>query len=269
MQNATSTKIKDTSGCHYPYYLSAQKLLVMFVPALITLLVLCASTIDGRATKDEVGPSRRKLGYYEYTCEDYVDLNDRCCGEDLSECKCPIREWFIFQGIWDHKCEMIASYVKECTADEEETLPNIVESAIALGSFTTLVAAVTAAELDGTLASSDAEFTVFAPTDDAFASLPEGLVECLLKDENKEVLTSILLYHVVDGAAASSGLSDGQEIETLNGESVTVDITDGVVKIDDSVVSQPDFMTSNGIIHVLDSVLVPPGVNVTAFLEFC
>lgn len=241
----------------------------MFAFALITLLALCASPSNGQLTNDKVEPSRRKLGYYEYTCDEYIDLNNRCCGEDLSECTCPIREWFLFQSHWDHKCEKIGAYAEECTADEEETLPNIVESAVALGSFSTLVAAVTAAGLDSTLASSDKEFTVFAPTDTAFASLPDGLVGCLLKDENAEVLTSILLYHVVDGAAASSGLSDGQEIETLNGESVTVDITDGVVKINDSVVSTPDFMTSNGIIHVIDSVLVPPGVDVAAFLESC
>ena len=241
----------------------------MIAITLVSLLVFYISSCDGHVTKDEIEPSRRKLGYYEYTCDDYIDLNDRCCGEDLSACKCPIRTWIWFEHKWQYKCEKLAAYVEECSKEEEEeTLPNLVTSAIELGSFTTLVAAVTAADLADALSSPDIRYTVFAPTDTAFSNLPEGLVQCLLKEENKEVLSSILLYHVVDGVAASSGLSDGQVIPTLNGESVIVDLTDGV-KINDSVVSQADFMTSNGVIHVIDSVLVPPIVDVPAFLAAC
>lgn len=237
----------------------------MIAITLVTLLAFCLSSCDGHVAKDEIEPSHRKLGYYKYTCEDYIDLNDRCCGDDLSACKCPIRNWSWFEYKWECKCKKLTAYVEECSEPE---LLNIVASAIELGSFSTLVAAVTAADLADVLSSADARYTVFAPTDAAFSNLPDGLVQCLLKEENKEILSSILLYHVVDGVAASSGLSDGQVIETLNGESVTVDLTDGV-KINDSVVSQPDFMASNGIIHVIDSVLVPSSVDVAAFLAEC
>jgi len=148
------------------------------------------------------------------------------------------------------------------------SLSNIVTTAVELGSFTTLAAALTAADLVGALSSPTELYTVFAPTDDAFALLPDGLVDCLLKEENKGALTSILLYHVVSGVAPSTALKCGQVIETLNGESVTVDLSSGV-KINDSVVLLADVMASNGIIHALDSVLVPPSIDVTAFLSTC
>ena len=149
-------------------------------------------------------------------------------------------------------------------ADEPGT---IVDVAAANGSFETLVAAVTAADLADTL-SSDGPFTVFAPTDDAFAALPDGLVDCLLLEENLEPLTAILTYHVVDGEVMSTDLTDGP-VPTLQGEDIIVDLTDGVVLNDSASVIIADVPASNGVIHAIDGVLVPPSIDVAAFLDTC
>ena len=149
-------------------------------------------------------------------------------------------------------------------ADEPGT---IVDVAAANGSFETLVAAVTAADLADTL-SSDGPFTVFAPTDYAFAALPDGLVDCLLLEENLEPLTAILTYHVVDGEVMSTDLTDGP-VPTLQGEDIIVDLTDGVVLNDSASVIIADVPASNGVIHAIDGVLVPPSIDVAAFLDTC
>merc|ERR1711865_1057570 len=114
------------------------------------------------------------------------------------------------------------------------------------GSFTTLVAALSATDLVGALSEPNGPFTVFAPTDDAFAALPDGLVTCLLEPDNKGALTSILTYHVVSGQVLSTDLEDGMTATTLQGEDVTVDLTDGVM-INDSEVISADVMTTNGV----------------------
>ncbi|MFZ9857645.1 MAG: fasciclin domain-containing protein [Roseiflexaceae bacterium] len=137
---------------------------------------------------------------------------------------------------------------------------DIVDTAIADGRFTTLVAAVQAAGLVDTL-KGEGPFTVFAPTDDAFAKLPAGTVEDLLKPENLETLTNILLYHVVSGKvmAADVVTLDGQSAETVfAGNSVTISVKDGNVFLNDNVqVIITDIETSNGVIHVIDTVLLP------------
>ena len=138
---------------------------------------------------------------------------------------------------------------------------DIVDTAVADGRFTTLVAAVQAAELVDTL-KSEGPFTVFAPTDDAFAALPAGTLDSLLLPENKQQLTDILLYHVVAGkvmAADVIGL-DGQSAETaLAGKSISIKIDGENVILNDSVnVIITDIETSNGVIHVIDAVLLPP-----------
>ncbi|MEX0310314.1 MAG: fasciclin domain-containing protein [Tateyamaria sp.] len=134
--------------------------------------------------------------------------------------------------------------------------PDIVDTAIAAGSFNTLVAAVQAADLVDTL-KSPGPFTVFAPTDDAFAALPAGTVENLLKPENKDQLVAILTYHVLPGQTLSSDLA-GQRLSvaTVNGANVHIDGRNGV-KVEDANVIQADILTSNGVIHVIDSVLIP------------
>jgi uncharacterized surface protein with fasciclin (FAS1) repeats len=143
---------------------------------------------------------------------------------------------------------------------------NIVETAIGAGIFNTLVAAVTAADLGDAL-SAPGPLTVLAPTDDAFAALPAGLVDCLLLPENKEALTSILTYHVIDGLVMSTDLANG-DVPTLQGENVTVDITDGA-KFNNATVIQADVTASNGVVHAIDAVLVPPSIDVEAFLASC
>ena len=133
---------------------------------------------------------------------------------------------------------------------------NIVETAVNNGSFKTLVAAVTTADLVATL-SGPGPFTVFAPVDAAFAALPAGTVESLVKPENKGKLTSILTYHVVAGKVLSTDLSNGMKAKTVNGGEITITIADGKVKINGAHVVIADVATSNGVIHVIDSVLLP------------
>ncbi|HUV19104.1 MAG TPA: fasciclin domain-containing protein [Ilumatobacteraceae bacterium] len=146
----------------------------------------------------------------------------------------------------------------ETTDDMADEPGTIVDVAVANGSFETLVAAVTAADLVDTL-SSEGPFTVFAPTDDAFAALPEGLVDCLLLEENVDTLTAILTYHVVSGEVLSTDLTDGP-VATVQTEEITVDLTDGVVLNETVNVIIPDVPASNGVIHAIDGVLLPPTV---------
>ncbi len=132
---------------------------------------------------------------------------------------------------------------------------DIVDTAVGAGSFETLVAAVQAAELVDTL-KGEGPFTVFAPTDEAFAALPEGTVETLLKPENKDQLIAVLTYHVVPGKVMSGDLSDDMTAATVQGGEVTIDLDNGVMVNDASVV-QADIETSNGVIHVIDKVILP------------
>ncbi|MDG4649393.1 fasciclin domain-containing protein [Roseibacterium sp. SDUM158017] len=132
---------------------------------------------------------------------------------------------------------------------------NIVETAVGAGNFTTLVAAVEAAGLVETL-SGEGPFTVFAPTDEAFAALPEGTVEGLLEDP--EALAAVLTYHVVPGAVMSGDLSDGMTATTVNGADVTISIDMGTVMVNEATVTAADIEATNGVIHVIDSVILPP-----------
>ncbi len=133
---------------------------------------------------------------------------------------------------------------------------NIVETAVANGSFKTLVAAVTAAGLAETL-SGPGPFTVFAPVDDAFAALPAGTVESLVEPENKEKLTGILTYHVVAGKVLSTDLTDGMTAATVNGQKITIRLTDGKVLVNGAEVVIADVETDNGVIHAINKVIMP------------
>ena len=133
---------------------------------------------------------------------------------------------------------------------------DIVDTAVANGSFTTLAAALTQAGLIETL-KGEGPFTVFAPTDAAFAALPAGTVEDLLKPENKDKLVAILTYHVVPGKVMSTDLVEGMKAATVNGAEVTITL-DGGPKVNGAVISMPDVAASNGVIHVIDTVLMPP-----------
>ncbi|MFN3248061.1 fasciclin domain-containing protein [Roseibium album] len=133
---------------------------------------------------------------------------------------------------------------------------DIVDTAAGAGSFNTLVAAVQAAGLVDTL-KGEGPFTVFAPTDEAFAALPEGTVENLLKPENKDQLVAILTYHVVPGKVMSSDIAGKKaEVASVQGDKISVDATDGV-KVDGAKVVTADIETSNGVIHVIDAVILP------------
>ncbi len=145
----------------------------------------------------------------------------------------------------------------EPTATPEPMLKDIVDTAVADGRFTTLVAAVGAAELVDTL-KGEGPFTVFAPTDDAFAALPAGTIDELLKPENKQKLTDILLYHVVAGKVMAAEVTALASAATALGKDVAIKTDMGSVYINDSKVIITDIETSNGVIHVIDAVLLPP-----------
>ena len=138
----------------------------------------------------------------------------------------------------------------------------IVDVAAGNGSFNTLVAAIQAADLAETL-SAEGPYTVFAPTDDAFAALPDGLLDTLLLEENKGVLEDILTYHVVAGEVPSSAVETGM-VPSLEGTELSVMAEDGSVTVDGANVTMPDVAASNGIIHVIDAVLIPEGVDPAA-----
>lgn len=139
-------------------------------------------------------------------------------------------------------------------AGAQATSQDIVETAVAAGSFKTLVAAVQAAGLVETL-KGKGPFTVFAPTDEAFAKLPAGTVEALLKDKAK--LTAILTYHVVAGDVKAAQAMKLNAAKTVNGQSLTIQVRDGSVMIDNARVVKADIAASNGTIHVIDTVVLP------------
>jgi uncharacterized surface protein with fasciclin (FAS1) repeats len=134
---------------------------------------------------------------------------------------------------------------------------DIVDTAVGAGSFKTLVAAVQAAGLVETLKGAG-PFTVFAPTDEAFAKLPAGTVESLLKPENKEKLVAVLTYHVVPGKVMAADVVKLTEAPTVQGSKAKVKVADGTVMIDNAKVVKTDIETSNGVIHVIDAVILPP-----------
>jgi uncharacterized surface protein with fasciclin (FAS1) repeats len=134
---------------------------------------------------------------------------------------------------------------------------DIVDTAVAAGQFKTLAAALTAAGLVDTL-KGPGPFTVFAPTDAAFAKLPAGTVDTLLKPENKAKLTAILTYHVVPGKVMAADVVKLSEAKTVEGAMVTVKVNGGKVMINNATVTTADVEASNGVIHVIDTVLMPP-----------
>lgn len=144
---------------------------------------------------------------------------------------------------------------------KEKTGNDIVDTAIKAGSFKTLVAAVQAAGLVETL-EGDGPFTVFAPTDAAFAALPEGTVETLLKPENKSALTGVLTYHVVPGRMPASKVLASTGLVTVNGQRLDISISGDDVRIDGAGLVKTDILCSNGVIHVIDAVVLPADKNI-------
>lgn len=152
-------------------------------------------------------------------------------------------------------CGTDSAAKSEKSAYTSKTKADIVDTAVAAGSFNTLVAAVKAAGLVETL-KGDGPFTVFAPTDEAFAALPEGTVASLLLPENKDTLVAILTYHVVSGKVKAKHVTAG-EVATVNGQTATIEINDGNVTIEGANVVKTDIWASNGVIHVIDAVILP------------
>ncbi len=133
---------------------------------------------------------------------------------------------------------------------------DIVDTAVNAGNFNTLAAALTAADLVDTL-KGEGPFTVFAPTDAAFAALPEGTVETLLKPENKDQLVAVLTYHVLPGKVMATDLVDDMKAATVQGGEVTIELDNGAM-VNDAKVTTADIAASNGVIHVIDKVILPP-----------
>ncbi len=140
--------------------------------------------------------------------------------------------------------------------EHKDSAKDVVDTAMAAGSFKTLCAAVQAAGLVDTLRG-EGPFTILAPTDEAFAKLPAGTVEELLKPENKQKLVGILTYHVIPGKVLAKDVVNLKSAKTLNGKEVTIKTEDGKVMIDSATVIKTDIDASNGVIHVIDTVLMP------------
>ncbi|MDR5901012.1 fasciclin domain-containing protein [Halomonas icarae] len=152
----------------------------------------------------------------------------------------------------------VGLFIAGCAQAEHHGMKqkDIVDTAVEAGQFETLVAAVQAADLVDTL-KGEGPFTVFAPTDEAFAALPEGTVEELLKPENKETLQAVLTYHVVPGQIMAADAMAADSATTVQGQDITITTMDGSVMIDDATVISADIKASNGVIHVIDGVLMP------------
>ena len=148
--------------------------------------------------------------------------------------------------------------VSGSTAVRAETR-DLVDTAVAAGSFKTLAQALDAAGLVTTLKGAG-PFTVFAPTDEAFAKLPDGTLETLLKPENKEKLRRILTYHVVAGKVMASDVVKLQSAKAVSGDTITLKVENGMVHVDNATVTSADVLASNGVIHVIDSVILPKGL---------
>ena len=174
--------------------------------------------------------------------------------------------FFVTNNTEDEKTETMSTLQTTQTqtqpAEQAEKVTTIVDAAAANPSFTTLVTAVKAADLAGVLSDTTKKYTVFAPTNDAFAKLPAGTVETLLKPESKATLSGILTYHVVAGEVFAKDLSNGQKVTTVNGAQLTVELMDGKAMLVDakggkSTITQTDLKTDNGVIHVIDTVVMP------------
>jgi uncharacterized surface protein with fasciclin (FAS1) repeats len=137
---------------------------------------------------------------------------------------------------------------------------DLVDLAVSVDDLSTLVTAVKAAGLVETL-KGEGPFTVFAPTNKAFAELPQGTLEMLLKPENKEKLVAVLTYHVVAGSYPAAKVKDGMAPKTVEGSTIEIHVHDGGVKVNKSRVVKADVMASNGVVHVIDKVMLPPSMR--------
>ena len=161
-------------------------------------------------------------------------------------------------------CSSDSDTTESATESEVTTTNTIVDVASSNPDFSTLVAAVAAADLVETL-SSEGPFTVFAPTNEAFAALPAGVLDALLLPENKATLVKILTYHVVSGAVYAADVADGA-VATVEGQSITLSTKDGV-SVNNAKVVIADVMADNGVIHAIDAVILPKDVKISSLLK--
>lgn len=153
-------------------------------------------------------------------------------------------------------CFVVATGVADEPKSSETKVMNIVETAASAGNFKTLATALTAADLVATL-EGEGPFTVFAPTDEAFAKLPAGALADLLKPENKAKLAGILKYHVVSGKVMAADVVKLKSAKTVQGTDLVITVSDGKVKINNANVTKTDIACKNGVIHVIDTVVMP------------
>ena len=151
---------------------------------------------------------------------------------------------------------VVAAFMMASLQAQSGTTRDIVDTAVAAGSFTTLAKALQAADLVDTL-KSEGPFTVFAPTDDAFAKLPQATLEDLLKPANKARLRRILSYHVVPGRVMATDVLKLNSAKAVSGDTIDIDASGGTVKVEEARVIKTDITASNGVIHVIDSVILP------------
>lgn len=163
--------------------------------------------------------------------------------------------FFVSNATAGSRCKAARTATKTVAYVRNAASADIVDTAVKAGSFKTLAAALEAAGLVETL-KGEGPFTVFAPTDEAFAKLPKGTLDSLLKPENKEKLVSILTYHVVPGKVKAADVVKLKEAKTVQGNKVKIDTKDGV-KVNDAKVTKTDIECTNGVIHVIDTVLIP------------
>ncbi len=207
------------------------------------------TSIASAQTSGSEAPAELSPAIMKVLCE-HFPLNSRCTGEAAPAAAdtAPVEE----------TSSEAPSVEMEESSDASADEGTIVEVASANESFKTLVAAIKAAELAETL-SGEGPFTVFAPTEEAFAALPAGTVDTLLQPENKDKLVKILTYHVVPAKAVSTDLESG-DVTTVAGDPVKVTVESGAVTVNNANVVQADVMGSNGVIHVIDKVLLPPNL---------
>jgi len=214
-------------------------------------LFLLATSGGIASAESDKAPEELSPAIMQILCENFP-LNSRCTGEASAvpvEAEAAPSEEVISEE---------PSHNTEDSSDASAAEGTIVEIASANESFKTLVAAIEAADLAETL-SGEGPFTVFAPSEEAFAALPPGTVDALLKPENKDKLVKILTYHVVPAKALSTELQSG-EVATVAGDPVQVTVEEGGIKVNNASVTQADVMGSNGVIHAIDKVLLPPNL---------
>lgn len=219
---------------------------------LLTIASLFLMVTNGgiALAESDKAPEELSPAIMQILCENFP-LNSRCIDEASAA---PMHETASSEeGISEEP-----SHNTEDSSDTSAVEETVVEIASANESFKTLVAAIEAADLAETL-SGEGPFTVFAPSEEAFAALPPGTVDALLKPENKDKLVKILTYHVVPAKAVSTELQSG-EVATVAGDPVQVTVEEGEIKVNNASVTQADVMGSNGVIHVIDKVLLPPSL---------